>query len=253
MSNIDWCIDYLKEINNINEDISLKKEDALRALMNITMPYDLSDEFYSKQDEALLEIRNKRELIDVESLPFIKNKISLFKGDITLLKADAIVNACNEKLLGCFVPLHGCIDNAIHSYAGLEVRRDLLKIMNEQGHDEPNGKAKITKGYNLPSKFIIHTVGPKVFGRVTHDNEMDLYNCYISSLRIADECRLQSIVFCSISTGIYGYPFNKAIKVALRAVNYYLENENKNLKRIVFDVFKESEYEEYYRAIKEEN
>ena len=144
----------------------------------------------------------------------------MYKGDITLIKADAIVNACNNKLLGCFVPGHHCIDNAIHSFAGLEVRRDLMKVMEEQGRDEPNGRCKVTKAYNLPSKYILHTVGP-VYSGSKQDN-IDLESCYLSCLATADKMNLKSVVFCSLSTGIFGFPIEKASEIAIRTVKKYL-------------------------------
>lgn len=198
MENIKWCINYLKEYNHIKENINLPDYQAFRALMNVTMPLNLSDEYYGKQDLALKEIYEGKIIIDINNLEPLKDSIYLYRGDITCIKADAIVNACNEKLLGCFQPLHGCIDNAIHSFAGLQVRRDLMKVMELQGKDEPNGKAKITRGYNLPAKYILHTVGPNVGGYVTKKDEEDLKNCYLSCLKLADSYKLESLVFCSI-------------------------------------------------------
>lgn len=151
MEDIKWCINYLKDKNNIKSLIDLDDKSTFRALQNITMPYDLADEFYLKQDKVLKEILSKKEVVDAK---IFSDGISIYKGDITLIKADAIVNACNSKLLGCFVPGHHCIDNAIHSFAGLQVRRDLIKVMEDQGHDEENGKCKVTSAYNLPSKYI---------------------------------------------------------------------------------------------------
>lgn len=249
MNDIEWCIDYLKEYNNINEKINLPDDKALRGLMNITMPIDLSNEFYDRQDKAIQEIIKNKQIIDVNKLTEIEDRIILFKGDITSLKADAIVNACNEKLLGCFVPLHNCIYNAIHSFAGLEIRRDLLIIMNKQGHDEPNGQVKITKGHNLPSSYIFHTVGPKVYSYILKKNEEDLKSCYLSCLKKADKLNLMTLVFCSISTGIYGFSIEKACRIAIKCVKEYLKNSN--IKKVIFDVFSENDYEIYYKAIKE--
>ena len=152
-----WCIEYLKKYNGIDALPDMPDEALFRALQNITMPYALSEEFYQKQDAVLQEILSRKDITNVADFP---DGISLWKGDITLLKADAIVNACNNKMLGCFVPGHHCIDNAIHSFAGLQVRRDMMKVMEAQGHDEPNGDCKVTPSYNLPSKYIFHTVGP---------------------------------------------------------------------------------------------
>lgn len=244
MNELIWCIDYLKRYNHIEDNLHYEWS-IFRALLNITMPINLSNEFYEKQDKVLKEELSKREIIDSSSFP---DGISFYKGDITLIKADAIVNACNSKMLGCFVPGHHCIDNAIHTYAGMEVRRDMLEIMNKQGHDEPNGKVKVTKAYNLPSKFIFHTVGP-VYSNCEKD-EIDLSSCYFSCLKKTDEMKLESIVFCSLSTGIFGFPSEKACKTAIKSVKTYMKEENKNIKKVIFDVFSEHDYEVYSRNLK---
>lgn len=247
ISNLKWCIDYLKEYNQIKQNLPYNFT-VFRGLLNITMPYDLSDEFYIKQDLVLNELLSKRDIYETSNL---KDGICLYKGDITQVKADAIVNACNSKLLGCFIPGHHCIDNAIHSFAGLEVRRDLLKIMEEQGHDEENGKCKVTRAYNLPSKFIFHTVGP-IYSGIEKD-EMDLSNCYFSCLKKADELKLESIVFCSLSTGIFGYPIEEASKIAIKTVRSYLEKENKNIKKVIFNLFSDGDYDVYKRKLNKIN
>lgn len=247
--NEEFLIQYLKEYNDVKEDISyLSTENQIRALMNITLPVSLSEKYYQKQDEYLLERRNHKEIQDVCSFSY-QNQISLYQGDITLLKADAIVNACNEKMLGCFVPLHGCIDNCIHSYAGLEVRRDMMKMMEKQGHDEPNGQIKVTKGYCLPSLYIFHTVGPQVQSFVTKENEQDLRNCYLSCLRKADDMKLKTLVFCSLSTGVYGYPIAKASKVAIETVKDYLKETGSSL-LVTFDVFSKGDKETYEKGLR---
>lgn len=247
MTYLNWCIDYLKGYNHISQNLEYGWP-TLRALLNVTMPYGLSDEFYKKQDEVIKEIISKKEIFDVDH---VDDGVSLYKGDITGIKADAIVNACNNKLLGCFVPGHHCIDNAIHSFAGLEVRRDLMKVMEEQGHDEENGKCKVTKAYNLPSKYIFHTVGP-VYSGSKQDN-VDLESCYLSCLKMADEMGLNSIVFCSLSTGIFGFPIEKASEIAMKTVKKYLEEENKNIKKVIFNLFSDGDYDVYRRKIKEIN
>lgn len=247
MTDLNWCIDYLKEYNHISQNLEYDWT-TLRALLNITMPYNLSDEFYDKQDRVIKEIVAKKEIFNVDN---VDDGISLYKGDITSVKADAIVNACNNKLLGCFVPGHHCIDNAIHSFAGLEVRRDLMKVMEEQGHDEENGKCKVTKAYNLPSKFIFHTVGP-VYRDLKQDN-IDLESCYLSCLVTADKMNLKSVVFCSLSTGIFGFPIEKASEIAIKTVKKYLESENKNIKKVIFNLFSDGDYDVYSRKIKEIN
>ena len=248
MEDIKWCINYLKDKNNIKSLIDLDDKSTFRALQNITMPYDLSDEFYLKQDKVLKEILSKKEVVDAK---IFSDGISIYKGDITLIKADAIVNACNSKLLGCFVPGHHCIDNAIHSFAGLQVRRDLIKMMEDQGHDEENGKCKVTSAYNLPSKYIFHTVGPVYSG--SNQDDIDLKSCYLSCLKMADKMKLESIVFCSLSTGIFGFPIEKASSIAVKTVKEYLKKENKTIKKVIFDVFSDRDYEVYNRRIKEIN
>ena len=237
MEDILWCIDYLAKKNNApipNEDTAEKR---LRWLMNISMPEDYSDEYYERQDRVLSALRDQKEIVDVNGLPFIDGRIVIYRGDITCIKADAIVNACNSRLLGCFTPLHSCIDNAIHSAAGLQVRRDLIVAMERQGHDEPVGQVKVTSGYNLPSRYIFHTVGPIVDGYVSNRQREGLKNCYLSCLKEADILHLKSIVFCSISTGIYGYPKREAAQVAVEAVREYLAENKSGLERIVFDAF----------------
>lgn len=245
MTDIQWCIDYLKDYNHIEGNLSYDWP-TFRALLNITMPVDLSDEFYNKQDRVLKDIMSEKKMIDASSF---SNGVSLYKGDITLIKVDAIVNACNSKMLGCFVPGHHCIDNAIHSFAGLQVRRDMMKIMKEQGHDEINGQVKVSNGYNLPANYIFHTVGP-IYSGIRQD-EADLVSCYYSCLRKADEMGLKSIVFCSLSTGVFGFPIEKACKIAIKCVNSYLKKENKNIKKIIFDVFSDYDYETYKKNMKE--
>lgn len=240
MTDLAWCINYLKEYNHLKELPAMDDYTLFRALLNITMPVNLSDEFYQKQDIVLKDILSHKEVVDSSSF---KDGISLYKGDITLIKADAIVNACNSQMLGCFIPGHHCIDNAIHSFAGLQVRRDMMDIMNKQGHEEPNGQVKVSNAYNLPSEYIFHTVGPIYSG--THRDETDLASCYLTCLKKADEMKLESIVFCSLSTGIFGFPIEKACKIATNCVKSYLKEENKNIKKVIFDVFSDSDYEVY--------
>ncbi len=245
MNELKWCIDYL---NNYNHIFRVQNYDwpTFRALLNITMPIKLSEEFYEKQDKVLAEELAKKQIVDISSF---KEGVSLYKGDITLLKCDAIVNACNSQMLGCFVPGHHCIDNAIHTYAGLQLRKEMMDIMSKQGHEEPNGQVKVTKAFNLPSKYVFHTVGPIYSG--AKQDEIDLFNCYYSCINKADEMKLESIVFCSLSTGVFGFPIEIASKIAISCVEAYLGKENLNIKKVIFDVFSESDYEVYNRNLKE--
>ncbi len=243
MSNIDFCIDVLEKANHVKAPDGFDKFDALRALMNITMPIGLPSAYYEAQDEILKERLRDRGVVPADCLSY-KGGIAVYRGDITLLKADAIVNACNEKLLGCFVPLHSCVDNAIHSASGLQVRRDLLKIMGKQKSDEPNGRCKVTKGYNLPSSYIFHTVGPKVFGKATSQDAFDLAHCYSSCLEEAAKLGLRTIAFPCISTGIYGFPKEEACKIACETAAEFLKSHDV---RVIFAVFSKED-ERLYRA-----
>lgn len=241
MTKLTDGIKYLEKYNNVKLPLDYQGFNAFRALMNITMPYNLSDDFYKLQDEIIKTEYQNRKLIALKNLKKLADNIYLYKGDITLLKADAIVNACNSKLLGCFKPLHSCIDNAIHSYAGLQVRRDLLKIMGYQGYSEPNGKVKVTKGYNLPAKYIFHTVGPIVYENVGQQKCQDLTSCYLSCFNKAIEYDLNSIAFPCISTGIFNFPNKEACAIAYATITEALKKTTKQI-NVIFVVFKEEDY-----------
>lgn len=240
--NEDWIINYLKEHNDIKQLPLRSNEDLIRMLMNVTIPADLSEEFYKNQDIYLQSKKSKKKIID--SFVLKSDNIAIYQGDITQLKVDAIVNACNEKLLGCFQPLHGCIDNVIHSYAGLQVRRDLMMAMKQQGHDEPNGQCKVSSAYNLPSDFIFHTVGPKVNNQVTLRDEIDLKHCYLSCLDQAKAMNLETIAFPCISTGLYGFPQKRAAVIAHETISKW-KKENQSSIEVIINVFKDSDLKIY--------
>lgn len=222
-----------------------QKADYFRALCNVRPPKPVSAEFLSLQDGYLKERNIQRGIANVEKFAY-EGGISLFKGDITTLNADAIVNAANSAMLGCFHPLHNCIDNAIHSAAGVQVRLDCNDIM--KWRQAENGEVVVTKAYNLPSRFIFHTVGPIVSGRVTTKNQADLKRCYINCLRKADEMKLKSIAFCCISTGVFGYPKEVAAVLAVKTVKEYKSQTASDLK-VIFDLFTEEDYELYRRIL----
>lgn len=249
MTDFEFCVEYLQRVNGIRGEIGVSGFNELRALMNVTMPENLSDEFYKRQDLVLQAELSKKQIVNADELTEKRVHICLFKGDITTIRADAIVNACNSQLLGCFQPLHMCIDNAIHTFAGLQMRRDLMKVMREQGCEEPNGKCKVTSGYNLPAKYVFHTVGP-IYDH-SQRNVIDLTNCYLSCLKKADEMELKTLVFCSLSTGVFGYPIHDASRIAVRTVKSYLEKENKHLEKVIFNVFSDRDYEVYNRTVEE--
>lgn len=247
MNTLDRLIEILSEerrekIPPLSES---EKPQYFRALCNLRMPLPATEEFIKLQDEYLSEQTQKRGIVDVAKLDY-RGGIALWQGDITRLNSDAIVNACNSKLLGCFQPLHNCIDNCIHSFAGIQMRLDCQKIM--RGGDEPNGKVKVTGAYNLPSKYIFHTVGPIVAGKVTAQNESDLKSCYISCLGKAKEMNLKSIAFCCLSTGVFGYPKDEACALAVRTVKAWLAQSSCNIK-IIFNVFTDEDKKFYEREL----
>ena len=246
---IKRATEYLEKVNHKFTKFSLDSFKNFRAYMNITMPYDLSDEFYEDERVILKEELKKKTITKVKDIEVIRDKMCVVKSDITLIDADAIVNAGNSALLGCFHPLHDCVDNAIHSFAGLEVRRDLLKEMN--GTTLPNGDVKYTKAYNLPSKYIIHTVGPIVYGgRPSRYDMIELSNCYKNSLALADSLNLKTIAFSSISTGVFGYPIDKATILSIKTVEeYFIENPTSKIEKVIFDVFDEERFNLYYREL----
>ena len=194
--------EYQPQAQKFPQDAASQRR-LLRSLMNVRPPMPLKREFLAMQDDLLSAERDSKGVVDGTALPAVNShpRIAVWKGDITRLKVDAIMDADNSALLGCFCPCHGCIDNAIHSAAGLQLRDECSQIMQAQGHPEPNGRAKLTKGYNLPARYVLHTVGPIVQGRVTARDREELASCYRSCLELAAEHGLESIAFCCISTG----------------------------------------------------
>lgn len=239
-------LDHL--IRALAPDISIPdtekgKWSLFRSLVNIRAPKPVSDEFLQVQNKLLQNMICEKGITKITELRPIKENIYLWRGDITTLKVDAIVNAANNKMLGCFIPLHGCIDNAIHTFAGVQLRLECAEMMEEQGVDEPTGTAKITSAYNLPSRVILHTVGPIVEGLVTQKNRVDLANCYRSCLNLAVENKLNSIAFCCISTGEFRFPNTEAAQIATRVVKEFLKAHSI---KVIFNVFKETDWSIYH-------
>ena len=245
-----YLIEYLLKESNLQAEIpsdEISQKRLLRALFNVRMPKTASGEFIRIQDEYLQEELRLKGVTDIASLAPVATDIYLWKGDITTLKCDGIVNAANSQMLGCFCPNHGCIDNAIHTFAGIGLRQECAEIMKNQG-EEPTGRAKITKAYNLPCKYILHTVGPIVYGELTKQHEKQLADCYRSCLTLADKYGLQSLAFCCISTGEFHFPNEKAAEIAVRTVIEY-KTHTKSKMKVVFNVFKESDYAIYARIL----
>ena len=224
------------------------KRELIWGYLNQRLPNPVSARFLEIQDRLFRSETAENGIINVSALHFEDN-IALWQGDITRLDADAIVNAANNALLGCFIPHHKCIDNVIHSRAGVQVRLDCSRIMGAQGEPEPAGCAKITLAYNLPSKYILHTVGPMVGLHVTEEDGRVLRNCYISCLNLARTMKLKTIAFCCVSTGVFGFPGDEAAAIAVGAVKNWLLETGYDM-RVVFDVFLDKDREIYRDILK---
>lgn len=216
----------------------------LRSLMNVRPPRPISEGFLAVQDEYLQEELRQRGITDLADLTPIGEGIYLWQGDITTLRCDAIVNAANSQLLGCFCPCHGCIDNCIHTYAGVQLRLECARLMKRQGREEETGRAKITRAYNLPCKYILHTVGPIIQGRLTKRDEELLASCYRSCLELAVQNGVDSIAFCCISTGEFHFPNDRAAEIAVQTVRKFIQEKKSGIK-VIFNVFKDLDYKIY--------
>lgn len=218
----------------------------LRSLMNIRPPRPIGTEFLRVQDEYLGEEVAEKGITDSDTLPVssVDNRLVLWRGDITTLKIDAIVNAANSALRGCFVPCHSCVDNIIHSVSGIQLRLACDEMMKKQGYEEPTGRAKITPAFNLPCRYVLHTVGPIVSGALTKKHCAELADCYRSCLELASERGLKSVAFCCISTGEFHFPQKKAAEIAVRTVMDFLQGDTQ-IEKVVFNVFKQEDYDIY--------
>ncbi|MCB6364842.1 protein-ADP-ribose hydrolase [Intestinibacillus massiliensis] len=222
----------------------------LRSLMNVRPPMPISADFLRVQDAYLSEEIHRRGIVDGTGLSPTRadGRIFLWQGDITRLKVDAIVNAANSALLGCFQPCHSCIDNIIHTFAGVQLRLACNKLMQAQGHEEETGRAKITAGYNLPGKYILHTVGPVVAGRLREQDCTLLARCYQSCLELAVQNGIQSIAFCCISTGVFRFPQDKAAEIAVQTVSRFLARD-RSIRQVIFNVFTDRDRAIYQKLL----
>jgi O-acetyl-ADP-ribose deacetylase (regulator of RNase III) len=262
--------ELLEELLQENENVGdieiphdyIGKRNLIRGLLNVRAPIPLDVKFLGKLDSLLQIELQEKGIVEVQNLGTVStlvpnnrfeqsHKFVLWKGDITLLNADAIVNAANKYMLGCFQPLHACIDNAIHSAAGPQLREDCETIMSTQKELEMTGGTKITRGYNLPAKYVLHTVGPIVpkGTELTEKQKAELASCYTSCLEAANEIgEIKTIAFCAISTGVYGFPKSDAANIAVRAVNEWLNTHSNHFEKIIFNVFSERDFKEYIHA-----
>lgn len=227
-----------------------EQKNLLRALMNIRPPRKLPQEFLAVQDAYLQQERDARGIVDGNALPTVPGdaRLAIWQGDITTLQVDAIVNAANSGMCGCFSPLHNCIDNIIHTRSGVQLRLACADIMRKQGHEEPTGRAKITPAFNLPCKYVLHTVGPIITGQVTAKDRELLASCYRSCLELAAAYQLESVAFCCISTGVFRFPNELAAEIAVETVRTFLQQET-SIKKVIFNVFKDLDKELYTRLL----
>lgn len=289
----DFLLERLKADSAEYKDLEtggydlVQKKQAIRSLMNIRMPGGLSETLLAAQDEYLEEERAEKGVVKLSEIPTIQeryggqgregqttygedrsdrpggrrqagfaDKLSLWQGDITRLQAGAIVNAANSQMLGCFIPCHRCIDNAIHSAAGMQLREECSHIMQEKRmrygrqYEEPVGGAVLTKAYNLPCDYVIHTVGPIVYGELTDALREDLRRCYESVLRCCAENGIRSVAFCCISTGEFHFPNGEAAEIAVKAVTDFLSAHADPMDRVIFNIFKDSDMEIYENLLR---
>ena len=229
---------------------SERQKILLRGLMNVRRAYPIGADFLQVQDAYLQDETAAKGITDIADLTPIQPGLYLWQGDITTLKCDAIVNAANSGMTGCYIPNHRCIDNAIHTFAGVELRLACAELMEHQGYPEPTGQAKITPAFNLPCRYVLHTVGPIISGRVTKADKELLASCYRSCLELAAENSLESVAFCCISTGEFHFPNDLAAEIAVQTVKEFLKKQT-SVKKVIFNVFKDLDkaiYEKLLRA-----
>ena len=268
---LDYLLHEFKEDSGRYRDLETgedygEKRMLLRSLMNIRMPGKMNENVVKVQDEFLTEEAREKGIVELADIPTAEeqygsshpyaDKISVWQGDITRLRAGAIVNAANSQMLGCFVPCHKCIDNAIHSAAGIELREACSHYMKRRRmqygarYEEPTGQAVLTKGYNLPADYVIHTVGPIVGGSLNQKLKDDLKSCYLNVLKCCVEHKIRSVAFCCISTGEFHFPNDEAAKIAADTVTGFLKEHGPDFDRIIFNVFKDVDRELYEAELK---
>lgn len=248
---LDFLIQYLLSERRDLRDVAIpadpeEKFRMYRSLVNIR-PAGLPDQAYLDAEDAFLqEMTAEKGITDYRDLTPLAPHMYLWRGDITTLRCGAIVNAANSGMTGCWHPCHSCIDNCIHTFAGVRLRYECDRLMQTQGHEEPTGRAKQTAAYNLPCEHVLHTVGPIVEGRLTETHCAQLADCYNSCLSLAAQHRIRSIAFCCISTGVFGFPQQEAAEIAVQTVRAFCKSHDID---VIFNVFKEEDYEIYKRLL----
>ena len=221
----------------------------LRTLMNVRLAAPVDKEFLQIQDEYLQQANEEKGIVHIEDMTEAEPDLYIWKGDITRLGVGAIVNAANSGMTGCYHPCHNCIDNCIHTFAGIELRNFCDDMMQEQGYEEPTGQAKLTPAYNLPCDYVIHTVGPIVRGKLTHRDEDLLKACYEACLKLADQNGIKSIAFCCVSTGVFCFPNQRAAEIAVQTVRDYKRQNDSDIK-VIFNVFKDEDERIYNELLR---
>lgn len=249
-----FLIQELLRENPVYEDVQIpadtsEQRQLLRGLMNVRMPKKISKEFLDIQDAYLQKVTEEKPIVDIDTLIPVQEGLYIWQGDITSLRCDAIVNAANSGMTGCYVSNHRCIDNCIHTFAGIQLRNECAKLMREQGQEEPTGKAKITSAYNLPCRYVLHTVGPIIYGSPSEKDCQLLAECYKSCLKLASENALESVAFCCISTGEFHFPNDRAAEIAVDTVKEFLKQET-SVKKVVFNVFKDIDKDIYRKLLR---
>ena len=248
-----WLIQRLLEESPYYRNYRIPEEEQeqkvlLRSLMNVRMPGEIDEEFLAVQDAYLQQVNREKGIVTLDEMQEVQPELYIWQGDITRLQTGAIVNAANSGMTGCYQPCHNCIDNCIHTYAGIQLRNYCNDLMQKQGKEEPTGRAKITPAFNLPCDYVIHTVGPIVEGFLRKKHEELLVSCYRSCLKMADENGVQSIAFCCISTGVFLFPNRKAAEIAVQTVKKYKEDTKSPIK-VIFNVFKEEDLGIYHEIL----
>ena len=256
---LDTLVEAFKADSVLYKDLQTPEDNEgkrriLRSLMNIRMPKKLDDSVLALQDEYLRERIRENGIVTLSKIPVIRNGMSIWQGDITRLVVDAIVNAANSQMLGCFVPMHTCIDNCIHTFAGVQLRAECNRQMNQlrirygRDYEQPTAVPMLTDGYNLPAKKIVHIVGPIVEGQLTKALEKDLADCYRNTLDLCAENGLRSVAFCCISTGVFHFPNRRAAEIAVKTVSKWLDEHKGQIDRVIFNVFKDED-KAYYEEL----
>ena len=249
---LDYLVEEFKTDSVQYKDLETPKDmegkrRLLRSLMNIRMPGVLSDDALAVQDEYLTGRAEEKGIVRLSDIPVVRDGLSIWQGDITRLAVDAIVNAANSQMLGCFVPMHTCIDNCIHTFAGVQLRAECSRQMNQlrirygRDYEQPTAVPMLTDGYNLPAKKVIHIVGPIVQYKLTPALEKNLADCYRNTLNMCKENGLKSVAFCCISTGVFRFPNRRAAEIAVETVTSWMSEHPEEMERVIFNVFKEED------------